>query len=367
MATSTHEQTINTAFAEVVEGVGRGWSIRAENVGGVFEGGGRPDVLIEKGDGWPIVIEAEVGNHHQAEVEAISRLNRRVASTGKEVHASVALVPQARRTIRVKHCERRWARRSSSTPFTRQRRSCPRSHCRSDNRSKAPIGETPRASRSSASEISLAVRARFSRRPINASGCYMKSGAGTLDDAAWPARPGCMCGSLDPAASHRDAAGAEHALIVARTFAGFGAARHQECAVLDECRSTGGVSIKELDAAERIHRSIAKYSYPLVQIKDVVCTLETPAQKISRIEGLETPARDLTIRRCWIKSGPGRTMRRQTIWSRIDPCSSSKDGGTPRTWSTLHAGRPVALETLAPGRIQLTRHRPPWVCVSRPR
>ena len=48
--------------------------------------------------GWPIVIEAEVGNHHQAEVEAISRLNRRVASTGREVHASVALVyPQALR------------------------------------------------------------------------------------------------------------------------------------------------------------------------------------------------------------------------------------------------------------------------------
>ena len=84
MATATHEQTINTAFAEVVDGVGRGWSIRAENVGGVFEGGGRPDVLIEKGDGWPIVIEAEV--------EAISRLNRRAASTGREVHASVALV-----------------------------------------------------------------------------------------------------------------------------------------------------------------------------------------------------------------------------------------------------------------------------------
>ena len=52
--------------------------------------------MIEKGDGWPIVIEAEVGNHHQAELEAISRLNRRVASTGREVHASVALVyPQA--------------------------------------------------------------------------------------------------------------------------------------------------------------------------------------------------------------------------------------------------------------------------------
>ena len=92
MTTATHEQTINTAFAEVIEGIGRGWRIRAENVGGVFEGGGRPDILIEKADGWPIIIEAEVGNHHQAEVEAVSRLNRTVASTGKEVHASVALV-----------------------------------------------------------------------------------------------------------------------------------------------------------------------------------------------------------------------------------------------------------------------------------
>ena len=86
MATGTHEQTINTAIAEAGEGVGREWSIRAENVGGVFEGGGRPDVLIEKGDGWPIMIEAEVGNHHQAEVEATSRLNRKIASTGREVH-----------------------------------------------------------------------------------------------------------------------------------------------------------------------------------------------------------------------------------------------------------------------------------------
>ena len=92
MPTATHEQTINTALAEVIEPFGTGWRIRAEKIGGVFEGGGRPDVLIEKADGWPIVIEAEVGNPSQAEKEAQSRLNRRLASTGKEVHAAVALV-----------------------------------------------------------------------------------------------------------------------------------------------------------------------------------------------------------------------------------------------------------------------------------
>lgn len=92
MSTVTHEQTINTALAEVIERYGREWRIRPEEVGGVFEGGGRPDILIEKPDGWPIVIEAEVGNHRQAEREAQSRLRRRLASTGREIHASIALV-----------------------------------------------------------------------------------------------------------------------------------------------------------------------------------------------------------------------------------------------------------------------------------
>ena len=92
MAAVTHEQTINTALAEVIENFGREWRIRAEDIGGVFEGGGRPDILIEKPDGWPIIIEAEVGNHRQAEREAQSRLHRRLATTGRPVHASIALV-----------------------------------------------------------------------------------------------------------------------------------------------------------------------------------------------------------------------------------------------------------------------------------
>ena len=92
MPTVTHEQTINTALAEVLERFGRRWQIRAENIGGVFHGGGRPDILIEKADGWPIVIEAEVANQAQAEKEAQSRLHRTLVSTGRQVHASVALV-----------------------------------------------------------------------------------------------------------------------------------------------------------------------------------------------------------------------------------------------------------------------------------
>jgi hypothetical protein len=90
--TGTHEQTINTALGEVLHEFGREWTFRSEHVGQIFEEGGRPDILVEKSDGWPIVVEAEVANHRQAETEARSRLGNRLISTGNLVHASVALV-----------------------------------------------------------------------------------------------------------------------------------------------------------------------------------------------------------------------------------------------------------------------------------
>ena len=90
--TLTHEQTINTSLGEVLTEQGRGWRIRSEEVGRIFEEGGRPDVLIEKSGGWPIVIEAEVDNHRQAELEAQSRLGNRLVSSADAIHAVVALV-----------------------------------------------------------------------------------------------------------------------------------------------------------------------------------------------------------------------------------------------------------------------------------
>ena len=91
-ATLAHEQTINTALGEILDGFGQDWRIRSEHVGRIFEEGGRPDILIEKPDGWPIVLEAEVGNHRQAEVEAQSRLGNRLIASTATVHAAVALV-----------------------------------------------------------------------------------------------------------------------------------------------------------------------------------------------------------------------------------------------------------------------------------
>ena len=97
----SHEQTINTSLAEILQDLGRTWTLHAEDVGRTFEEGGRPDILIEKSDGWPIVIEAEVGNHRQAEIEAQSRLGRTISANSHKVHAAVALVyPTAMRTHR---------------------------------------------------------------------------------------------------------------------------------------------------------------------------------------------------------------------------------------------------------------------------
>lgn len=81
MPTTTHEQTINTALGEVLQDFGQGWSIRSEHVGRIFAEGGRPDILVEKPDGWPIVLEAEVGNHRQAEIEARARLGNRLVTS----------------------------------------------------------------------------------------------------------------------------------------------------------------------------------------------------------------------------------------------------------------------------------------------
>ena len=92
MPTLTHEQTINTSLAEVLEDLGRGWTILSEPVGPIFKEGGRPDILVNKPDGWPIVLEAEVGNHSRAEDEARSRLGKQLVLSATEIHASIAVV-----------------------------------------------------------------------------------------------------------------------------------------------------------------------------------------------------------------------------------------------------------------------------------
>jgi len=93
------------------------------------------------------------------------------------------------------------------------------------------------------------------------------------------------------AANHRDEVGAEHAVIVARKFAGMKRSRPEGPAILNECTSTGGVSIIEVDALVELARAMRDYRYSLgtPEVKKVFTEVETPDEKMSRIEGLQRP------------------------------------------------------------------------------
>ena len=92
MTGDTHEHTLNVALGEVLGLLRGSWTTRSEQTGQVLKGGGRPDVLIEEASGWPVVIEAKVSDHPNAEADAIARLGRIVGSTGRQIETSIALV-----------------------------------------------------------------------------------------------------------------------------------------------------------------------------------------------------------------------------------------------------------------------------------
>ncbi len=87
---TTHEHTINVALGEVLSDLRRGWTVHAEEIGGLLDDGGRVDILVQDITGWPVAIEAERENHAEAEADAIARLGRTVGGTS--IEAAVALV-----------------------------------------------------------------------------------------------------------------------------------------------------------------------------------------------------------------------------------------------------------------------------------
>ena len=100
MTGNTLEETLNVALGEVLAVLRPLWKVRSERTGNVLVGGGRPDILIEESSGWPVAIEAERTSHANADKDAIARLGRMVAQTGKEIESTIALVyPSALHTL----------------------------------------------------------------------------------------------------------------------------------------------------------------------------------------------------------------------------------------------------------------------------
>ena len=159
------------------------------------------------------------------------------------------------------------------------------------------------------------------------------------------------------AARHRDDVGADHAIIVARKFAGFGKeGKGGDAAILGECESTGGVSIMEIEALNEIYRALVGYSYPLPMLRDVFMTLETPARKLARIRGLTEPAEGFDysalLEQIWERQG-GAAKGEVVPYRAIFQDGHWKSSGMEFTDFEC---RLLALETLAAGRISVNQN-----------
>ena len=171
-----------------------------------------------------------------------------------------------------------------------------------------------------------------------------KGSSGDIDNAA---------ADVGAAANHRDRAGAEHALIIARKFSGFAAKPDRDPALMGECRSTERVSIMELESLEKIHASVSRFSYPLPLLKDVFTTLETPRKKLARIDGLVTPVAGFDymklLHQIWKRQGStaqGEAVAYLSVFQEDGWKEQKMEFGDFQR-------RLVALETLAAGRIQV--------------
>lgn len=125
---------------------------------------------------------------------------------------------------------------------------------------------------------------------------------------------------VSAATSHRDDTSADHAVIVARKFAGFTLKSDDEPAILKECRSVGGVSIMEVEALKSLLSVMEKYSYPLDMVREVFTALESPGAKLERIQALDRPLEEfdypLLLQRIWdaqVKLGKGENVAYLTI------------------------------------------------------
>ena len=153
------------------------------------------------------------------------------------------------------------------------------------------------------------------------------------------------------AASHRDQANAEHAIIVAREFAGL-ESRGDQAALFQECLATRGVSPMTTNALARLHDAVTRFSYPLDTIKNILFDLEPPDEKLERISKLEHPQRDFDYRRLL-----------EDVWARQE----EEAAGSVVPYRSVHQQggwrdeldfedfqrRLIALETLAAGRVQV--------------
>lgn len=104
---------------------------------------------------------------------------------------------------------------------------------------------------------------------------------------------------VDAAANHRDAAGVDWAIVVAREFAGF--KTKETPAVLAQCHAVskvvrlGGteieksVSVVTVECLLELYKAMRTFYYPLTVVPDLLRVVEAPSRKLERIRCLQHP------------------------------------------------------------------------------
>lgn len=101
---------------------------------------------------------------------------------------------------------------------------------------------------------------------------------------------------LDIAAAHRTETGATHSIVVAREFSGFASGKDNPM-VLNQLREVKDVSIVTVDVLIELAVAVQRFSYPLETILPVLMQIESPSDKLLRVQSLSDPLQFFDIRK----------------------------------------------------------------------
>lgn len=155
---------------------------------------------------------------------------------------------------------------------------------------------------------------------------------------------------VDISAAHRTDAKATHSLIVAREFAGFGSGKDDPM-ILKQLREVSGVSIVTTEALIALAAVAQTHSYPLELLLPVLVEIESPHDKLLRIQRLADPLASFDVKglldEVWLRQrgeAVGDVVSARHIWQ-----VKYKDVGM--SFEDFRT-KLVALETLSDGLLQ---------------
>ena len=159
---------------------------------------------------------------------------------------------------------------------------------------------------------------------------------------------------LDIAAAHRTDSGATHSIVVAREFKGFASTRSsgERPMVLKQLAELDNVSIVSVETLVSLFEAIHRYSYPLELVLPVLMEVESPEDKLARVNSLGDPLSSFDTRavldEIWLQQNgqaAGDVVSVRALWQ-------SKPEWRPALSLEDFKAKLAALETLSDGLLQ---------------